>query len=554
MKKESFFKKYRIKTMFSFFMMYKRYYLVTLLLTIISSLILYLAPLINILIFDKGIKENNFKVLLFFVILLLVTNILSEVFKILQVKYDMFLDYKMSKGLKTKVLDYCIKNSFFSDKTGEYISLLERDASSYISIAYGESVKTIKNIINAVSSTIILVKLQSDLAIVSIILQSMLIIVRLKTKNIEEIKSRESRNSYIILHSSINEIVHNIKKISLIGASKFASNRYEKALDNEYRTSKSQIMFSYEINSLISLTMSAISGIILLWGGYKVIVGAMTLGMLISFNQYASSLSSPIIGLISIPSDFASKYDTINKISTILENNDIILNENINSVSEIKVSNLSFSYGTEVIFNNVDAEFKKGKVYYICGQSGAGKSTFLQLISGQLRNYKGTINYNTSNLKTITSKSISNLVSFVTQDSVLFNDSIINNIVLDKSIDYERVKHICKICNILDDIEELPNKFETIISENGDSFSGGQKSRLCLVRALYKELPVLIIDEVTSGLDGITECSIKENLSEIVNEKIVIIVTHSKNFIMNNSIIYNIDNCLLKLEEPSCLK
>lgn len=433
----------------------------------------------------------------------------------------------MSKGLKTKVLDYCIKNSFFSDKTGEYISLLERDASSYISIAYGESVKTIKNIINAVSSTIILVKLQSDLAIVSIILQSMLIIVRLKTKNIEEIKSRESRNSYIILHSSINEIVHNIKKISLIGASKFALNRYEKALDNEYRTSKSQIMFSYEINSLISLTMSAISGIILLWGGYKVIVGAMTLGMLISFNQYASSLSSPIIGLISIPSDFASKYDAINKISTILENNDIILNENINSVSEIKVSNLSFSYGTEVIFNNVDAEFKKGKVYYICGQSGAGKSTFLQLISGQLRNYKGTINYNTSNLKTITSKSISNLVSFVTQDSVLFNDSIINNIVLDKSIDYERVKHICKICNILDDIEELPNKFETIISENGDSFSGGQKSRLCLVRALYKELPVLIIDEVTSGLDGITECSIKENLSEIVNEKIVIIVTHT---------------------------
>ncbi len=147
------------------------------------------------------------------------------------------------------------------------------------------------------------------------------------------------------------------------------------------------------------------------------------------------------------------------------------------------------------------------------------------------------------------------LISFSKKNGVSIDyDSIINNIVLDKSIDYERVKHICKICNILDDIEELPNKFETIISENGDSFSGGQKSRLCLVRALYKELPVLIIDEVTSGLDGITECSIKENLSEIVNEKIVIIVTHSKNFIMNNSIIYNIDNCLLKLEEPSCLK
>ena len=71
---------------------------------------------------------------------------------------------------------------------------------------------------------------------------------------------------------------------------------------------------------------------------------------------------------------------------------------------------------------------------------------------------------------------------------------------------------------------------------------------------MYKDLPVLIIDEVTSGLDGITERNIRENLSEIVNDKIVIIVTHSRNFIINNSVIYNIDNCSLKLGEPSCLK
>ena len=540
--------------MLSFFMSYKKYYLVTLLLTLISSLILYLTPLINILIFDKGLKENNFKVLALSVLLLLAANTLSEVFKILQMKYNIFLDYKMSKGLKTKVLDYCIENSFFSDKTGEYISLLERDASVYINIAYKSSVNFVSNVISAVSSTIIVVKLQPDLAVVSVILQSMLIIVRLKTQSIEEIKGREARNSYVALFSSINEIVHNIKKISLLGASKFASKRYEKALDNEYNVSKSQTMFSYKIDSLISLTMNAVSGIILLWGGYKVILGTLTVGALISFNQYASALSSPIIGLISIPSDFASKYDTIRKISAILENTDTQPKESIDSVSEIKVSKLSFSYDTEMIFNNAKADFKKGNVYYICGQSGAGKSTLLQLLSGQLRNYKGTINYNSSNLKEIGSKNISGLVSVVTQDSVLFNDSIINNIVLDKEIDYERIKYLCRICNILDDIEDLPDKFDTIVSEKGDSFSGGQKSRLCLVRALYKDLPVLIIDEVTAGLDGITERNIRENLSEVISDKIVIIVTHSSNFIMNNSIIYNIDNHRIKQGEPKCLK
>ncbi|WP_196231690.1 ABC transporter ATP-binding protein [Ruminococcus albus] len=535
-------------------MKFKKYYFVSLFLTLISSIILYLAPLINILIFDKGLKNKDLKVLFFSVMLLLAANALTEIFNIMQMRFDMFLNYKMSKGLKTKILDYCIDNSFFADKSGEYVSLLERDASSYISLAYKESINFVRNIISAVSSTIIVIKLQPDLALVSVILQSMLIIVRLKTQGIEELKGKESRNSYIALHSAINEIVLNMKKISLLGAGSFAKKRYEKALDNEYKVTKSQTMFSSMIQSFISLTMNVVGGIILLWGGYKVILGTLTVGALISFNQYASSLSSPIIGLISIPSNFASKYDTINKISTILERKDTTQEKIIDSIYEIKVSKLSFSYDTEMIFHDAKAKFKKGHIYYICGQSGVGKSTLLQLISGQLRNYKGTIKYNDSNLQEIGTKNISDLVSVVMQESVLFNDTILNNIVLDQEIDLERIRYLCRICNILDDIEELPDKFDTIVSEKGDSFSGGQKSRLCLVRALYKNLPVLIIDEITAGLDGITERNIRENLSEVVSDKIVIIVTHSSNFIMDKSIIYNINDHKIKQGEPRCLK
>ena len=97
-------------------MKFKKYYFVSLFLTLISSIILYLAPLINILIFDKGLKNKDLKVLFFSVMLLLAANALTEVFNIMQMKFDMFLNYKMSKGLKTKILDYCIDNSFFADK------------------------------------------------------------------------------------------------------------------------------------------------------------------------------------------------------------------------------------------------------------------------------------------------------------------------------------------------------------------------------------------------------------------------------------------------------
>ena len=554
MGEKNFYHKYHVRSMISFFMEYKKYYLISVFLTLISSSIFYLTPLINILIFDEGIKKNNLKILILSVLLMIVANLLIEAFKILQVKYDLFLDYKISRRLKTKVLNYCIDNSFISDKSGEFVSLVERDTSAYINVAYNGTISIIKNVINVISSTVIIVKLQPDLALISIVLQSMLIIIRLKTQKIEEMKGKALRDSYVKLYSSINEIVDNIQKISILGASKYASRRYENALDNEFKVSKSQAIFRNKIDSLISLTMVLIYGITLVWGGYKVALGTMTVGALISFNQYTSSLSSPLIGLISIPSSFASNYDAINKISTILEKNDDLDNKYESDVSEIKVSKLYFSYDSEMIFNNVRANFKKGNVYYICGPSGTGKSTLIKLLSGQLRNYKGTININGLDLKKINSKNMSDLIAVVTQETILFNDSIINNIVLDSDIDFEKVKYLCKICNIFDDIEALPDKFNTILSEKGEGFSGGQKSRLCLARALYKNLPVIIMDEVTAGLDGITERSIRDNLAKALSDKIVIIVTHSRNFIMDKSIIYNINDHKLKREDPECLK
>lgn len=215
---------------------------------------------------------------------------------------------------------------------------------------------------------------------------------------------------------------------------------------------------------------------------------------------------------------------------------------------------LSFSYENNLIFQNINLSFKKGNVYYICGQSGTGKSTLLQLIAGQLMDYTGEIKYNDTSIKFMSPQNITEIVTFVTQDTILFNDTIINNIVLDKDIDYERVRNICYTCSILDDIEQLPDKFETELSEKGANFSGGQKSRICLARALYQDKPVLIIDEVTSGLDGITERNIRERLCRIAENKIVIIVTHSENFIIKKALIYTVDDHSIIQGEPVCLK
>ena len=129
----------------------------------------------------------------------------------------------------------------------------------------------------------------------------------------------------------------------------------------------------------------------------------------------------------------------------------------------------------------------------------------------------------------------------------MFHDSILNNIVLDTNVDMEWVKQVCKDCEILKDIEALPDGFETIIAEQGNNLSGGQKNRICLARALYMKKPILVIDEVTAGLDMITEKRVKENLKKYFRNKIVIIITHSPQFIIEESNVYSLENGKLLL-------
>ena len=195
------------------------------------------------------------------------------------------------------------------------------------------------------------------------------------------------------------------------------------------------------------------------------------------------------------------------------------------------------------------AEFEKGTKYYIRGKSGSGKSTFINLISGRQSYESGEIFYDGISLKDIDVESRMELISFVSQDAVLFNDSIENNIILDLEYNKEKLEKVCKCCRIYDDIINLPDSFSTMVSENGINFSGGQKSRLCLARALYQEKPIIIIDEVTAGLDSDTESELRDNLVNELSDKITLIITHSNNFVMLNSVIYYLNKNHLNVKE-----
>lgn len=365
-------------------------------------------------------------------------------------------------------------------------------------------------------------------------------IIRLKQNLTLEQISLSSRNMFIDFMNVINEITTNIKNIIGTGAKKYLKRKYNVSMQTEFEIARKQTMFELKIASAFSLFSSFITCAILMIGGFFVIKGELTIGLLLSFSQYSSVFLNPVIELLNIPTELSSQYSSIKNVSDILEYmNDNGLNKNltIKNIRKIQLNNISFSYKDKKILNNLSFEFKTGNIYYIIGESGVGKSTLARLISGQLQPLSGQINYNEYSINQMSVEELTNYMAWVSQDTILFHDTILNNIVLDETIDMKRVREVCQACQILKYIDNLSHGFDTMLAEQGNNFSGGQKNRICLARAIYKNKPIIILDEVTSGVD-----KIKKGLKGYFTNKIVIIITHSKQFILDPNSIYRLIN------------
>ncbi|MBR5513162.1 MAG: ABC transporter ATP-binding protein [Ruminococcus sp.] len=542
-------RKYHLDIFWCILKKFKKYYFIAMVIALLKSVTGYAAPLINILIIDHGIGKKNINLLLLAVMLMIALYVICEVIAYIDTKFNMFFRYKIELFVKKKVISYCIYNSFSENSSGEYETLITSDSERVVSLSLSLFSSIALSLFNTITSLVVLLKIQPLLSIPAVIMQVVMVLIRLKTSNIEEKNGSMARESFVKLWSVITELVNNIRNIAILGAGRYAEKRFENAMKNDYNVRSRNNLFSTKICSFVSVGMSASTCILLALGGILVILEKMTVGKLVTFNQYAGNLSTPLLELFTIPTDMSAELASLDRVAHIFNYKyDKDINQ-LKHVSSIKVDKLSFSYGEKKILENVVAEFEKGTKYYIRGKSGSGKSTFINLISGRQSYESGEIFYDGISLKDIDVESRMELISFVSQDAVLFNDSIENNIILDLEYNKEKLEKVCKCCRIYDDIINLPDSFSTMVSENGINFSGGQKSRLCLARALYQEKPIIIIDEVTAGLDSDTESELRDNLVNELSDKITLIITHSNNFVMLNSVIYYLNKNHLNVKE-----
>jgi subfamily B ATP-binding cassette protein MsbA len=206
--------------------------------------------------------------------------------------------------------------------------------------------------------------------------------------------------------------------------------------------------------------------------------------------------------------------------------------------NNITFENISFKYKDEYVLKDFSLTIEKGKTVALVGQSGSGKSTLANLITRFYDVNKGAVKIDGVNIKDISQKSLRDLMGIVTQDSILFNDTIKNNICLgvEQTTD-EAVLEASKIANAYEFIKDLPLQFETNIGDSGNTLSGGQKQRLSIARAVLKNPPIMVLDEATSALDTESEQLVQKALEEMTKNRTSLVIAHRLSTIQKADLI-----------------
>ena len=280
--------------------------------------------------------------------------------------------------------------------------------------------------------------------------------------------------------------------------------------------------------------------IVVFFAGYRSMQGAITLGEFVSFLAALMLAYQPVRALAGINIGIQEGISAAKRIYEIIDQkNEIYHDENAPSLklknASIEFKNISFTYpdGTHAL-KKLSAKIEGGTKVGLVGVSGSGKTTFLNLIPRFFHLKNGSIFIDNQNINDINLNSLRKEISLVSQDVILFDDTIRANILYGNSFaSDEEIINACKFAAAQDFVEKLPNKYETVIGENGIKLSGGQKQRLSIARAILKNSSIILLDEATSSLDSESESVIQKAIENLTKNKTTIIIAHRLSTVMN---------------------
>jgi subfamily B ATP-binding cassette protein MsbA len=297
------------------------------------------------------------------------------------------------------------------------------------------------------------------------------------------------------------------------------------------------------IRALSHPLMEVLGGIavaIIIWvGGYSVIRGELTPGTFFSFMTALMMLYAPIRDLSKVNLEVQEGLAAAARVFELLDTTPEVKEEEgaipIPPISKgIDFDKISFKYDEEMVLKDISLHVKKGEVIALVGMSGAGKTSLVNLLPRFYDVEKGQILIDAYDIRKVTLKSLRDQIGLVTQQTILFNDTVRNNIAYGnlKSADTEIIE-AAKAANAHDFIQRLPQGYDTVIGEQGVRLSGGERQRISIARALLKNAPILILDEATSSLDSDSETEVQKALEKLMKDRTVFVIAHRLSTIRN---------------------
>jgi ATP-binding cassette, subfamily B, bacterial MsbA len=498
----------------------------------------------------KLTDENGAQYALLLVVCIVIsTFLLKNLFNYLALNHLLLLKNGVLRDIRNKMFDKIIDLpvSYYSEKRkGDVMARMLNDVNEVRNSFFSILELIIKEPMTIIFTigAMVAISFQLTLFVFIFIPISGFIISKIgKTLKAKSSKA-QYENGYLI--SVVEESLSGLKVVKSYNAETKFKQKFNNSIQRLYKISNS-IGRKNNLSSPMSEFMGIVAIAVLLWyGGNMVLVETFADGSpllegskFLAYMGLAYNILTPAKAISKASYQVKSGLAAAERVFEVLEVENTIPDkpnaiEKTVFESQISIEDINFKYKDALVLKNFSLTVPKGKSFALVGQSGSGKSTIANLLTRFYDVNQGSIKIDGDDIRDLNTKSLRNLIGLVTQDSVLFNDSIKNNILIGKenATDDEIIEAL-QIANAWEFVKDLPNGIETNIGDAGGKLSGGQKQRLSIARAVLKNPPIMILDEATSALDTESERLVQDALENMMKNRTSIIIAHRLSTIQN---------------------
>ena len=505
-----------------------------------------LDPAIKMIFVNKD-KQMLYLIPLGIILILTLKGISTFFVKIISIKISLNIAENIQVSMAKKILNLDI-TSISEKHSGRFISNFVVDIHIFLS--------TISNIvINSIKESLTLIALLSVMIYhdwkLSIVALTVLPIAAFCSKKFGKKMGKKSTLSMIAsenFSSFLSELIKGSWLIKIYQKEKEEFERTKILISEKFKKAKKVEQVRLGSGPIMEFIIAVAIGLIVFFGGYRSINGNLTMGEFISFLASLMLAYAPVRALAGINVGLNEGLAAARRIYALIDKEDKILEDKSLPILQISSGNIifqnvNFSYSdNSAILNNVNININGGSKTGIIGESGSGKSTILNLIPRFFDLTEGKILIDKQEINNVRLSSLRKAISIVSQDTILFDDTIKKNIAYaKKNATDDEIYKASKLAGIDNFVNSLENGYETLVGENGVKLSGGQKQRISVARAFLKNAPIILLDEATSSLDSDSEEKIKQALNELTKNKTTLIISHKLSTIITCEKIYVIN-------------